>query len=131
MSSVDETGVAAAVVFTTRPQLGSPLPSTFFVIFGCVPQKPGVRVKQPQVPVPLCVCTHCPTPAAFFSHPADVHTLLSLSVHGVLSSFAVQRPVAGTQPRLHSSTVQSVFTLCVCRQCPTPAASFSHPAVVH
>src|SRR5881296_2885817 len=34
MSSVDETGVAAAVVFTTRPQLGRPAPSTFCVIFG-------------------------------------------------------------------------------------------------
>src|SRR5437867_11963589 len=46
MSSVEETGVAAAVVFTTRPQLGRPLPSTFCVIFGCVAQNPGVRVKQ-------------------------------------------------------------------------------------
>src|SRR5438876_5064605 len=47
MSSVDETGVAAAVVFTTRPQLGRPFPRTFWVITGCVPQNPGVRVKQP------------------------------------------------------------------------------------
>src|SRR5438552_17460280 len=57
--------------------------------------------------------------------------LLSLSLHGVLSSFAVQRPVAGTQPRLHSFTVQSVFCVCVCRHTPTPAAFFSQPAVVH
>src|SRR5438046_3784795 len=46
MSSVDETGVAAAVVFTTRPQLGRPVPRTLCVMCGCVPQKPGVRVKQ-------------------------------------------------------------------------------------
>src|SRR5205814_4294197 len=46
MSSVDETGVAAAVVFTTRPQLGTPVPRTLCVMCGCVPQKPGVRVKQ-------------------------------------------------------------------------------------
>src|SRR5439155_5105689 len=79
----------------------------------------------------LCVCRHTPTPAAFFSHPAVVHRLPSLSVHGVLSSFAVQRPVAGTQPRLHSFTVQSVFCVWVCRHTPTPAAFFSHPAAVH
>ena len=46
MSSVEETGVAAAVVFTTRPQLGRPVPRTLCVMNGCVPQKPGVRVKQ-------------------------------------------------------------------------------------
>src|SRR5439155_1727789 len=79
----------------------------------------------------LWVCAHTPTPAAFFSQPAVVHRLPSLSLHAVLSSFAVQRPVAGTQPRLHSSTVQSVFCLWVCRHTPTPAAFFSHPAVVH
>src|SRR5439155_403645 len=79
----------------------------------------------------VCVCRHTPTPAAFFSHPAVVHRLPSLSVHGVLSSFAVQRPVAGTQPRLHSFTVQSVFCVWVWRHTPTPAAFFSHPAVVH
>src|SRR3989449_4136244 len=46
MSSVEETGVEAFVLFTTRPQLGSPDPSTACVIVGCVAQKPGVRVKQ-------------------------------------------------------------------------------------
>ena len=46
MSSVEETGVKAFVLFTTRPQLGSPDPSTACVIAGCVAQKPGVRVKQ-------------------------------------------------------------------------------------
>src|SRR5881628_852619 len=71
------------------------------------------------------------TPAAFFSQPALVHRLPSVPPYGLLSSFAVQSPVAGTHPRLHWSTVQSVFTLCVCRHCPTPAAFFSHPAVVH
>src|SRR5439155_377963 len=79
----------------------------------------------------LCLCTHTPTPAAFFSQPAVVHRLPSVSLHGVLSSFAVQRPVAGTQPRLHSFTVQSVFCVCVWRHTPTPAAFFSQPAVVH
>src|SRR5438552_3237334 len=132
MSSVDETGVAAAVVFTTRPQLGRPFPRTFWVITGCVPQNPGVRVKQPpHVVIPWCVCRLTPAPSALFSQPAVVHTLPSVSLHGVLSSFAVQTPVAGTQPRLHSSTVQSVFCVCVCRHTPTPAAFFSHPAVVH
>src|SRR5881628_19113 len=71
------------------------------------------------------------TPAAFFSQPALVHRLPSVPPYGLLSSFAVHSPVAGTQPRLHWSTVQSVFTLCVCRQIPTPAAFFSQPAVVH
>src|SRR2546427_5228432 len=46
ISSVEETGVAAAVLFTIKPQLGRPPPSTACVIDGCVPQKPGVRVKQ-------------------------------------------------------------------------------------
>jgi len=46
MSSVEETGVEAFVLFTTRPQLGSPDPSTACVIAGCVAQKPGVRVKH-------------------------------------------------------------------------------------
>jgi len=49
ISSVAETGVAAAVVFTTRPQLGRPLPRTACVTEGCSAQKPGVRVKQPRV----------------------------------------------------------------------------------
>src|SRR2546427_3293442 len=49
ISSVAETGVAAGVVFRTRPQLGRPLPRTACVTDGCVPQKPGVRVKQPRV----------------------------------------------------------------------------------
>src|SRR5947208_817959 len=79
----------------------------------------------------VCVWRHTPTPAAFFSQPAVVHRLPSVSRHGVLSSFAVQRPVAGTQPRLHSFTVQSVFCVCVWRHTPTPAAVFSQPAVVH
>src|SRR5881296_2756339 len=90
-----------------------------------------LSTSSSQLQVCTCVCTHTPTPAAFSSHPAVVHALPSVSPHGELSPFGVHSPVAGTQPRLHSSTVQSVFTLCVCRQCPTPAASFSQPAVVH
>src|SRR5438876_6349542 len=56
ISSVAETGVAAAVVFTTRPQLGRPLPRTACVTDGCVPQKPGVRVKHPRVVVVVAPC---------------------------------------------------------------------------
>ena len=46
MSSVEETAVCAAVVFTIRPQLGRPFPSTSAVMVGWVAQKPGVRVKH-------------------------------------------------------------------------------------
>src|SRR5438874_12089835 len=74
------------------------------------------------------VWRHTPTPAAFFSHPAVVHRLPSVSVHGVLSSFAVHRPVAGTQPRLQSFTVQSVLCVSVCVHTLTPAPFFSHAA---
>src|SRR2546428_681214 len=93
--------------------------------------QPRLHSSTVQSVFTLCVCRQCPTPAVSFSHPAVVHRLPSVSPHVVLSSLAVQSPVAGTQPRLHWSTVQSVFTLCVCRHCPTPAAFFSQPAVVH
>jgi hypothetical protein len=78
MSSVEETGVAAAVFVTTRPQLGRPLPSTACVICGCVPQKPGVRVKH-WLHVPLSVKTQ-PEDGL---HVSFVHALLSLQVIGV------------------------------------------------
>src|SRR6266576_3327463 len=79
-------------------------------------QEPGVLGSQPESPVPhastvpppvtrqptafthcMCVCTHTPA-----SQPAIVHTLPSVSVHGVLV-FGVHWPVVGSQPPLHSS----------------------------
>src|SRR5437762_7991382 len=53
----------------------------------------------------VCVCTHTPSSAllGLTSQPASVHTLPSVSVHGVLV-FGVHSPLGVLQPRLHSST---------------------------
>ena len=75
-SSVEETGVAAAVVVTTRPQLGRPLPSTACEIPGCVAQKPGLRLKH-WLHWLLGVKTQ-PLPAAVATHVSSVQVLLSL-----------------------------------------------------
>src|SRR5262245_8939597 len=88
MSSVEETGVAAVVVFTSKPQLGRPLPSTAWVIAGCVAQKPGVRVKH-SLHWSLGVKTQ-PSPGAVATHVSSVQ--LSLSLHaacGVKTQFPV------------------------------------------
>src|SRR6058998_2453937 len=52
----------------------------------------------------MCVCTHTPTAGSvpLISHPAVVHTLPSVSVHGVLV-FGVHLPLVVSQPPLHSS----------------------------
>src|SRR6266576_3689154 len=54
----------------------------------------------------MCVCAHTMTFDAFSSHPAVVHALPSVSVHGVLASFATHVPVVWSQPLLHWSILQ-------------------------
>src|SRR5438034_9729518 len=76
----------------------------------------------------MCVCTHTPT-AGFvplISHPAVVHTLPSVSVHGVLT-FGVHCPLVVSQPPLHSSAVAQTLVLWPWSHTPSPV----HPAVVH
>src|SRR5206468_2135575 len=50
----------------------------------------------------VCVCTHTPSSAlpGLTSQPASVHTLPSVSVHGVLV-FGVHLPLVVSQPPLH------------------------------
>src|SRR5437763_811462 len=52
----------------------------------------------------MCVCTHTPRSGLVpsISHPAVVHVLPSVSVHGVLAC-GVHCPLVVSQPRLHSS----------------------------
>src|SRR5947199_9834945 len=75
----------------------------------------------------MCVCTHTPT-AGFvplISHPASVHTLPSVSVHGVLT-FGVHCPLVVSQPPLHVSAPGHVLVMWFWSHTPAPL----QPAVV-
>src|SRR5437870_5388172 len=56
----------------------------------------------------MCDCTHTPSSGfvPLISHPAVVHPLPSVSVHGVLACCGVHVPAVWSQPRLHWSSVQ-------------------------
>src|SRR2546430_13832718 len=60
----------------------------------------------------MCACTHTPTAGSvpLTSHPAVVHTLPSVSVHGVLT-FGVHCPLVVSQPPLHSSSGEQTLVL--------------------
>src|SRR5438094_4669830 len=76
----------------------------------------------------MCVCTHTPRSALFglISQPAIVHTLPSVSVHGVLT-FGVHLPLVVSQPPLHSSAPGHVLLAWFWSHTPAPL----QPAVVH
>jgi len=76
----------------------------------------------------MCVCTHTPTAGSvpLISHPAVVHTLPSVSVHGVLV-FGVHCPLVVSQPPLHSSAGAQTLVLWPWSHTPCPL----QPAVVH
>src|SRR5437762_1374374 len=76
----------------------------------------------------MCVCTHTPTAGSvpLISHPAVVHTLPSVSVHGV-RVFGVHCPVVVSQPLLHSSAGGQTLLLWFWSHTPCPL----QPAVVH
>src|SRR5437762_1043388 len=76
----------------------------------------------------MCVCTHTPTAGSvpLISHPAVVHTLPSVSVHGVLTS-AVHCPLVVSQPPLHSSAAAQPLVLWLLPHTPSP----SPPAFAH
>src|SRR5438094_427162 len=75
----------------------------------------------------MCVCTHTPRSALFglISQPAIVHTLPSVSVHGVLV-FGVHWPLVVSQPPLHSSAAGHVLVMWFWSHVPAPL----QPAVV-
>src|SRR5947207_2316951 len=75
----------------------------------------------------MCVCTHTPSSAlpGLTSQPASVHTLPSVSVHGVLV-FGVHCPLVVSQPPLHSSTPGHVLVTWFWSHTPAPL----QPAVV-
>src|SRR5207244_4146059 len=76
----------------------------------------------------VCVCTHTPSSAlpGLTSQPAIVHTLPSVSVHGVLV-FGVHWPLVVSPPPLHSSTARPVFDQWCWSHTPAP----THPGAVH
>src|SRR6266446_1551068 len=76
----------------------------------------------------MCVCTHTPSSGfvPLISHPAVVHTLPSVSVHGVLV-FGVHFPLVVSQPPLHSSAGAQTLVLWFWSHTPCPL----QPAVVH
>src|SRR5206468_4080785 len=76
----------------------------------------------------MCVCTHTPSSAlvVLTSHPAVVHVLPSVSVHGVLAC-GVHSPLVVSQPPLHSSAGGQTLLLWFWSHTPCP----SQPAVVH
>src|SRR5438552_14732121 len=75
----------------------------------------------------MCVCTHTPRSALFglISQPAIVHTLPSVSVHGVLT-FGVHWPVVVSEPPLYSSPPGHVLGTWFWSHTPAPL----QPAVV-
>src|SRR5438093_10249613 len=75
----------------------------------------------------MCVCTHTPRSAllGLISQPAIVHTLPSVSVHGVLV-FGVHWPLVVSQPPLHLSSAGHVLLTCFWSHTPAPL----QPAVV-
>src|SRR5207249_3065614 len=75
----------------------------------------------------MCVCTHTPSSelVGLTSQPAIVHTLPSVSVHGVLV-FGVHCPLVASQPPLHSSTPGHVLLTWFWSHTPAPL----QPAVV-
>src|SRR5207302_9240850 len=76
----------------------------------------------------MCACTHPPSAGSvpLISHPAVVHTLPSVSVHGVLT-FGVHCPLVVSQPPLHSSAGAQTLVLWFWSHTPCPL----QPAVVH
>jgi len=76
----------------------------------------------------MCDCTHTPSSAlvGLTSHPAVVHVLPSVSVHGVLV-FGVHLPVVESQTPLHSSAGGHVLVMWFWSHTPCPL----QPAVVH
>src|SRR5205823_6505534 len=76
----------------------------------------------------MCVCTHTPSSelVGLTSQPASVHTLPSVSPHGVLT-FGVHCPLVASQPPLHSSTPGHVLLTWFWSHTPAPL----QPAVVH
>src|SRR6266702_1758769 len=76
----------------------------------------------------MCVCTQTPRlgSLALISQPASVHTLPSVSVHGVLT-FGVQLPLVASQPPLHSSAGGHVLLAWFWSHTPAPW----QPAIVH
>src|SRR5882724_7613270 len=76
----------------------------------------------------MCDCTHTPSSAlvGLTSHPAVVHVLPSVSVHGVLVC-GVHSPLVASQPFLHSSAPGQTLLLWLWSHVPWPL----QPAVVH
>src|SRR5206468_23904 len=76
----------------------------------------------------MCVCTHTPSSAlvVLTSHPAVVHVLPSVSVHGVLVC-GVHFPLVVSQPLLHSSAGGQTLLPWFWSHTPWPL----QPAVVH
>src|SRR6266436_1638972 len=76
----------------------------------------------------MCVCTHTPSSGlvGLISHPAVVHVLPSVSVHGVLV-FGVHFPLVVSHTPLHSSAGGQTLALWFWSHTPCPL----QPAVVH
>src|SRR6266436_6117917 len=76
----------------------------------------------------MCVCTHTPSSGlvGLISHPAVVHVLPSVSVHGVLV-FGVHCPLVVSHAPLHSSAGGQTLALWFWSHTPCPL----QPAIVH
>src|SRR5204862_161392 len=76
------------------------------------------------------LCTHTPRSAlvGLISQPAIVHTLPSVSVHGVLT-FGVHFPLVVSQPPLHSSAPGHVLLTWFWSHTPAPLQPAAFPAL--